>query len=239
MRVVIPMAGEGRRFKEAGYKEPKPLIIIEGKTMIERVIENLLPLASEFIFIAQKDLIVEYRLLSLLSKVLPTTPYEIVSLDYPTEGAACTILKAQHLIDNEEPILIANTDQIVEYNARNFMVMKQMSSDNFVWVFNATDSKWSFVELNKYGEIIRVAEKEPISDLATCGIYYWSSGNKFVYYTRKMIEKNLRINGEFYVAPVYNLAMEGNDYTLPFYVDEMHGLGTPEDLEAYKDFLRL
>ena len=232
MKVLIPMAGEGSRFAKEGYQFPKPLIDVEGKPMIQRVVENL-KFDAEYIFLVRKEHIEAYDgIVDVLTRLSPRT--QIVVVDRLTEGAACTALLAKSLIDSEDDLLIANSDQLIEYSPHNFESLKRLTSvDSMVYVFNAVHPKWSFVKVGSDGFVNDVAEKKPISDIATCGIYWYRRGSDYVKYAERMIEKGVRVNNEFYIAPVYNELIADRKTLLPFYVSEMHGIGTPEDLRAY------
>jgi len=157
-------------------------------------------------------------------------------VDDLTEGAACTALLAEEYIDNDESLLIANSDQIIEYESENFVTLKSLTNvDSMVFAFNAVHPKWSFVKTNSRGFVTEVAEKRPISNIATCGIYWYRRGSDFVKYAKQMIEKDIRVNGEFYIAPVYNELIQDGKTLIPFYVHKMWGIGTPEDLKYYLD----
>lgn len=232
MKIVIPMAGEGSRFSKAGYTFPKPLIDVEGKPMIQRVVENL-SFDADFIFLVRKEHLEKYQIERLLN-LITNERCDIVVVDELTEGAACTVLLAKDYINNEEPLLLANSDQLMAYSPLNFRLLTQLTEDtDFIWTFEATNPKWSFAKLNSNGRIIEVAEKKPISNTATCGIYYWAQGSAFVNCAEEMIRRDIRVNGEFYVCPVYNIGIERCRTIYPFFVDKMWGLGTPEDLDTY------
>lgn len=233
MKILIPMAGEGSRFKAEGFQYPKPLIDVNGKPMIQRVVENL-DFNSEYIFLVRKEHLEKYDGLSDTLKIITNNKSRIVVVDSLTDGAACTALLAKELINNDEDLLIANSDQIIDFQVNNFNLMKTLTEvDGIIFTFNAVHPKWSFVRQNSRGYITEVAEKKPISNIATCGIYWFKSGKKFVEYTEKMISKDIRINNEFYVAPVYNEFIEDNKKIIPFYVEKMWGIGTPQDLKYY------
>jgi NDP-sugar pyrophosphorylase family protein len=233
MNILIPMAGEGSRFAKEGYTFPKPLIDVNGKPMIQTVVENL-DFDATYIFLVRKEHLKKYEGLSTTLHTITNGKCEIVEVDGLTEGAACTTLLAKHLIDNDEELLIANSDQIVDYSIENFKLIKNMgSADGLLFTFNAVHPKWSFVKVNSRGVVTELQEKNPISNIATCGIYWYRKGSEYVKYTEQMISKNIRVNGEFYVAPVYNEYIEDSKTLVPFYVDRMHGIGTPEDLNTY------
>lgn len=231
MNVLIPMAGAGSRFQTAGYTFPKPLIEVNGKPMIQVVTDNL-NIDARHIYIVQKSHYEKYSLKHLLNLVSPGC--EIVQVDGVTEGAACTTLLAKQFIDNDEPLLIANSDQFVEWDSNEFMYsMMADEIDGGILTFKATHPKWSFAKLDEKGYVTEVAEKKPISNIATVGIYYWSKGSDYVKYGEQMIEKNLRVNNEFYVCPIYNEAIEDNKKIKTFNIQKMWGLGTPEDLNRF------
>lgn len=233
MKILIPMAGEGSRFAKEGFTFPKPLIDVRGKPMIQKVVENL-DFVSEYIFLVRKKHIQEYTGLVDTLERITNGSYKIVEVDSLTEGAACTALLAKEHINNDEDLLIANSDQFIEYQRQNFISLKQMTNvDAIVWTFNAVHPKWSFVKTNARGYITEVAEKRPISDIATCGIYWYRRGSDFVKYAEQMIEKDVRVNNEFYIAPVYNELIQDKKSLIPFYVHKMWGLGTPEDLRNF------
>jgi NDP-sugar pyrophosphorylase family protein len=233
MKILIPMAGEGSRFAKENYTFPKPLIDVEGKPMIQAVVENL-DFDATYIFMVRKEHLKKYSGLKTTLERITNGKCEIVEVDGLTEGAACTVLLAKHLINNDEELLIANSDQIVNYSSENFKLLKSLTSvDGIIFSFNALHPKWSFVKVNSRGIITELQEKNPISNIATCGIYWYRKGSEFVKYTEQMISKNVRVNNEFYVAPVYNEYISDGKTLIPFYVDEMWGIGTPEDLNAY------
>ena len=231
LTIVIPCAGAGSRFEKMGYSKPKPLIDVNGKPMIQVVIENL-SIRANYVYLVQKKFADEFKLL-----VNAITPGHctVIELDGITEGAACTILKAKEYIDNDNPILIVNSDQFVEWDVKDFM--NQMISDKTldagISTFIDTQEKWSFVKLDEQEHVVQVAEKQPISDIATTGIYYWKHGLDFCKFAQQMIDKNIRVNGEFYVCPVFNEAIADGKVIKTSMVDKMWGLGTPEDLEIY------
>lgn len=229
--ILIPMAGAGSRFSSAGYTFPKPLIEVNNKPMIQVVIENL-NIKANFIYIVQKEHYEKYNLKYLLNLITPNC--EIVQVDGITEGAACTTLLAKEYINNNKHLLISNSDQFVEWDSNSFYY--SMTNDNLdggMLTFKATHPKWSFAKLNENGYITEIAEKKPISDIATVGIYYWNKGSDYVKYAEQMIEKNIRVNNEFYVAPVYNEAISDGFKFKPYNIEKMWGLGTPEDLKNY------
>ncbi len=231
MNVLIPMAGAGSRFSAAGYTFPKPLIDVRNKPMIQTVVDNL-NIDARHIFIVQKEHYVKYNLKETLERISPDC--KIVQIDELTEGAACTTLLAKEYINDDEPLLIANSDQYVEWDSNEFMYsMVGDGVDGGMLTFYSTHPKWSYAGLDEKGFVTTVVEKKPISDKATVGIYFWRRGKDYVKYTEQMIDKDLRVNGEFYVAPVYNEAISDGMKFKIFNTPKMWGLGTPEDLNYF------
>ena len=231
MNVLIPMAGAGSRFAQAGYTFPKPLIEVHGKPMIQVVVENL-NIDAHYIYIVQKEHYDKYNLKQLLNLITPDC--DIIQVDGITEGAACTTLLAKELIDNDRPLLISNSDQFVEWNSNEALYAFTADGiDGGLVTFTATHPKWSFAKLDDNGFVSEVAEKSPISNIATVGIYFWKKGSDYVKYANRMIAKNIRVNNEFYVAPVFNEAIADGKKFRVKHIDGMWGLGTPEDLNYY------
>jgi HAD superfamily hydrolase (TIGR01509 family) len=231
LNVLIPMAGAGSRFAQAGYTFPKPLIEVRGKPMIQVVVENL-NIQANYIFLVQREHYEKYNLKYLLNLIAPNC--KIVQVDGITEGAACTTLLAKEFIDNDQPLVMANSDQYVEWDSNNVMYSFQADGiDGGILSFKATHPKWSYAKLDENGFVSEVAEKKPISDNATVGVYYWKKGSDYVKYAEQMIEKNIRTNNEFYVAPVFNEAIGDGKKIRIKEISKMWGIGTPEDLNYF------
>jgi NDP-sugar pyrophosphorylase family protein len=234
--IVIPMAGYGSRFTKAGFHLPKPLIDVNGQPMIRRVIENLKPaLPHRFIFLALEEHLQKYN----LSRLLPEwagSQTVCVPVRQVTEGAACTVLLAREFLRPDHDMMIANSDQLVDVSCTEYITWsRQENVDGSILVFEDNDLKWSYARVNPAGEIVEVAEKKAISSLATVGIYYFRSGQHFVKAADQMISKNIRVNNEFYVCPVYNEMIQKKQRLMPWKIAKsaMHGIGTPEDLAIY------
>lgn len=234
--VAIPMAGAGSRFAKVGYDKPKPFIDVQSRPMIGHVLDNLDVPKARYVLIAQQDhLDAERALADTLRREYNVSFVPISGL---TEGAACTVLRARALIADDAPLLIANSDQLVDFDAGDFIRdCRQRGLDGSILAFRdeARDPKWSFARLDRNGLVAEVREKEPVSDLATAGIYLFMRGRTFLDAAIDMIARNERVNGEFYVGPVYNDAIAAGAriglYEVP--AGAMHGLGTPEDLDLY------
>lgn len=234
LNVLIPMAGLGSRFSDAGYTFPKPLIEFLGKPMIQHVVENL-QIDARYIFLVNKEHSQTYRLVQMLKSLQPSAL--IVEVDGLTEGAACTALLARDLINSDKPLLIANSDQLIRWKVSETMFgFNDPEVDAGILTFQSSHPKWSFVKLGSDGYVTEVAEKNPISTHATVGIYFWQRGADFVESAEAMIREGDRVNGEFYIAPAFNYAIRKGLKVVAAPVKEMWGVGTPEDLN---EFLRL
>jgi NDP-sugar pyrophosphorylase family protein len=239
LNVVIPMAGRGTRFADAGYDIPKPLLPIHGTPMIEVVVRNLTPRQpARFVFVCRAEHEAEYGFVPALREIAPRC--EIVTVDSVTEGAACTVLLAEGAVDPAAPLIIANSDQWVDHDVDEHLTqLRHDGLDGLIMTMTADDPKWSFVELD--GDLVtNVVEKEVVSTEATVGIYTFTRASDYFDGARAMIAADKRVNGEFYVAPVYNeLIATGARIGIDnIGVDGggMYGLGTPSD---YETFLRL
>jgi HAD superfamily hydrolase (TIGR01509 family) len=230
VNIVVPMSGLGSRFTAAGYVLPKPLIDVAGKPMIEWIVSNL-PIDCRFIFIVQKEHYEHFALGTLLNAIAPGCV--IIPIDGQTEGACCTVLKAKEYIDNDDHLIIANSDQYVDWDVCSFMwsMISNERCDAQILTFRDTNPKWSFAKVGDNGWVSEVAEKRVISDLATVGIYAMRKGSEWCKFAEQMIAKNIRVNNEFYVAPVFNEYIGAGKKVKTFDCNRMYGMGTPGDLE--------
>ena len=232
LTVVVPMAGIGSRFSKAGFTLPKPLIDVDGRTMIRAVVDSL-NVQAKYIFIVLKEHVQNFNIDKIVREIVPTC--EVVVVEEVTEGAVATILTAKQFINNDNPILIVNSDNIILWDPVDFFTeVENTYLDGSIVYFEDDNPKWSFITIQD-NLITKVAEKQVISNFATSGIYYWKKGSDFVKYAEDMINNNIRVNNEFYVAPVYNLAIGDGKKIGPYQIDkeEMWGVGTPEDLNFY------
>tara|TARA_R100000008_G_C3581021_1_gene168523 strand:+ start:1573 stop:2313 length:741 start_codon:yes stop_codon:yes gene_type:complete len=231
--IVVPMAGRGSRFTENGYTDSKPFIDVNGKPMIQRVIENLnieFDEDYEFVIICLREDYDKYDF-NIFDDIIGHSSWDVVCLQDVTEGAAQTILMAEQYIDNDIPMLSFNTDQMIDYNVKTWDKFSQY--DGGIPCFWGDSTDWSYAKCDEEGFVQEVAEKKVISNDATAGYYYWTKGSDYVKYAKQMIEENSRTNGEFYVAPVYNWAVRDGKKILISQVDKVYELGTPEYLESF------
>lgn len=236
INIVIPMAGLGSRFVAAGYEKPKPFIDVAGVPMVVRVLENLRCLNANFILIGRTEHL--EREATLVAQIQQQYQATFVEVDELTEGTACTVLLARNLINSAHPLLIANSDQLIDVNIKDFIddcMSRKLDGSILTFVDHELNPKWSFAKINESGLVTEVKEKEVISEYATVGIYLFSSGADFCAAADAMISANDRVNNEFYTCPVYNYLIEKGKNIGIFNIlhSEMHGLGTPGDLESY------
>jgi HAD superfamily hydrolase (TIGR01509 family) len=236
MNVLIPMAGAGSRFASAGYTFPKPLIEVNGKPMIQVVVDNL-NIEAKYTFIVQEEHYEKYNLKYLLNLIAPGC--NIVQVNGITEGAACTTLLAKEYINNDEPLLIANSDQFLEWNSNECLYAFNADGiDAGIVTFKNTHPKWSYARVGEDGFVAEVAEKKPISNDATVGVYFWKHGSDYVRCAEQMIAKDIRVNNEFYVCPVFNEAIQEGKKVRIKEIQRMWGIGTPEDLDYFLENFR-
>ena len=240
INIVIPMAGAGKRFKDAGFIKPKPFIDVAGIPMIVRVLDNLNIKNARFILIAQSSHLEQEReLVNYIENNYPAIFIEVKGL---TEGTACTILRSCKLINNEIPLLIANSDQIVDIDIQDFVddcKNRNLDGSMLTFIEKSKDPKWSYASIGKNQLVTEVREKVAISEFATVGIYLYRKGSEFVNSSIEMILTQDRVNNEFYTCPAYNyLIKEGAKVGLyNINVTSMHGIGTPHDLSNYLTLL--
>jgi len=236
VQFVIPMAGLGSRFSKAGYEKPKPFIDVIGKPMISRVIENLYVRKSKFVLIARGEHLTAEP--DAAAEIEGRGDIRFLPIERLTEGATCTVLSARKALDPDQPIVVANCDQIVDFDCTAFVNdALDRDLDGSILVFRDVhrDPKWSFAKVDIEGFVTEVKEKVAISDLATVGIYYFKSAQVFYNAALDMISMNDRVNNEFYVCPLYNYMIAEGQKVGVYEIEQsaMHGIGTPDDLQTY------
>ena len=230
------MAGQGSRFIKAGYKTPKPFIDIRGTTLIELVLKNLIINDAQYLLLARSEhLDAESKT---VKRIKDNFNVKFIPVDKLTEGAACTVLHAHKLINNDTPLLLANSDQYIEADIGDYINdcnHRNLDGSILTFIDSDRDPKWSFARINSEKLVEEVKEKEPISEFATTGLYYFSKGKFFVEAAIDMIVANDRVNGEFYTCPTYNYCIASGQRIGIYNINanNMHGLGTPDDLNSF------
>jgi dTDP-glucose pyrophosphorylase len=234
MNILIPMAGLGSRFPREKFKKTKPLIEINSVPMIIRSVESL-DLKGNYLFVIRKD---EFssELKSIIKNIQKNT--DVIEIDYQTSGPASTALLFSERINSNEELVIANCDQIMQWNSKNFL-HNARQYDGAIVTYHATTNKNSYARLNKFGEVIEIKEKEVISTTSLNGIHYWKRGSDFVNSANKMILVNDKAkNGEYYIGPSYNYMIKDGLTVGIFHIpNEMHhAVGDPEDLIKFINY---
>jgi NDP-sugar pyrophosphorylase family protein len=248
MNIVIPMVGMGKRFSDAGFVEPKPLIKVNGKEIVRWSIESL-NLDGKYIFITRKYENKDFniQLEKVIKRCIPDSL--IISIDYLTEGATQSVLLAEQFINNKENLIVTNCDQFLtwDYDKSNFLeLIKNNEIDGCVTTYNHISKEniiigdktpYSFIKIDENNKAIKLSEKIAISKNMLNGIHYWKNGNDFVRSANNMINKNIRYNNEFYVSLTYNELIEENKVIKHYHMSDgsFMSLGTPEDIKIFMD----
>ncbi len=237
LNILIPMGGH-TQFDNQEFQYPKPLIEINGKPLIERVVQCLDQIKHQkrFIFVVSKNDCQLYHLDNVL-RLITENNCVIIELERSTRGAACSALMAIDYIDNDEPLIISNSDHIIDYDLDLILTQfLQRKIDAGTICFESVHPKWSFVRLDENDKIVETAEKRPLSRNAIAGFYYFRKGSDFVQAAMKMIQKDVNVNGNYYTAPVINeLVLESKDleiFTIPS--DAYHNFYSPHKIKEYE-----
>ncbi len=233
MNIIIPMAGAGKRFSDVGYTIPKPFIPVNGKPMVQSVVENL-NINGKHIFIIQKQHSVGGSLQTFLNTISPNCI--IIEIDELTEGPACTALLAENYVD-DSPLIIVNCDQMIhDFDVNKLVEFSNINNaDGVLGAFISTSKKNSYMKLDPQGEVIEVKEKIVISNTATNGLHFWKNGHDFIKSAKEMIMNHEKYNNEYYIAPTYNYLVKTGKKILPYFYNLHFPIGTPEDLKKYKE----
>lgn len=238
MNILIPIGGKGLRFKDNGHIIPKPLIEVDGEPMVKKVIDNI-KVGGNFIYVVRESHVNNYRIDDILNDIKSG---EVFVLKGDNEGQAQTCLLAESSIDNDSPLFIVNCDNYFIWDHKEFqLTIDDEAVDGAVFTFKDPENKshWCFAELGEGDEVLRLVEKDPISDVALAGGFYWRKGSDFVKYAKKMIEKNTRaLNGEFYLGAVYNEAIQDNKRIIRHHIPDMRCMGTPEELDSFNKWIK-
>lgn len=231
MNILIPMAGLGSRFPSHTYPMPKPLIEVNGEPMISKAIKSL-NLDGNYFFVIAKN-----QFTSLVEETITAIKpnSKFIEIDYITEGPANSALLFRDQINSDEELVIANCDQIMEWNSENFLHNVRLY-DGAVVTYHTDTDKNSYARLDKNGLVVEIREKEVISNVSLNGIHYWKKGSHFVNSADKMMELQDRApNGEFYIGPTYNhmirQGLKVGIYHIPN--EQHHPVGIPDDLKKY------
>lgn len=237
MNILIPMGGKGLRFRNSGMSIPKPLIDIDGTTMINRVIDSI-QMKGHFIYVHRQDYADNY----LIDRVIDQKQEgEHFYLEQDNEGQTQTCLLAESAIDNDTPLFIVNCDNYLVWDQSVFNGLlddENVDGAAFTFIDPQKRSHWCFAELDSDGNVSNLVEKQPISEIALAGGFYWRKGSDFVKYAKQLIEEDERAkNGEFYLGAVFNLAIKDGKTISNYKVDDMQSLGTPEEVLLFQEWM--
>lgn len=237
INLVIPAAGRGSRFSSV-TNVPKPFMDINGKIMIERAISSIMGDYCEpfHVYVCLHKDHINYE--NYLEDFKKKYNFYLTYIDYTTSGQAETVNILLKKIDNEYPVLIANCDQIVEWDINSFISFCFLNNlDGCIPVFSSKLDKWSYVEVDNDSIVVRTAEKKVISNHATVGLYYWKNKNLCINSIEEMKINNDMTNNEYYVCPAYNYLIKNGGKIMTWSDIVMHGVGTPDDLKSYMEFI--
>lgn len=234
MNILIPMAGEGSRFKEVGIDIPKPLIVVDGKTLIEHAIESL-DMQGHYIFITKKYDNEEYNknLTKIFNDLVPSfTEIQVYGKQYGTSYSA---LHAKDYINNNDELIITNCDQILDWDSKDFLNACRSNGDGSILLHESESHKHSYA-LIQDGRVTKLAEKNPISNSALVGLHYWKAGKDFVSSAERLISDSLSSGKESYISLTYNYLINDDKIIVPYFIDQNQyiSLGTPRDIEIYE-----
>ena len=241
MQLVIPMAGVGKRFAQAGYTKIKPLIPIFGTPMIKLVLNNLMPLETEFekvILVINNEIEKDKEFKHLLNSVNQNIDVKVLS--NTSEGPADSVYQARKFMNIDKPLTVANCDQYLKINMNKFYEKCSYSKlDGLIITMQDRNTKWSYVKINPINRrAISVVEKKIISRYATVGVYGFKKAHDFLLATEEAFRKNERVNNEYYVGPVYNHMISKRKkvgvYNVGKLGSKFFGIGTPEDLDFFE-----
>lgn len=241
MIIVIPMAGNGKRFSSAGYTVPKYMIEAKRKTLFEYSLLSLpFDLASKIVFIALKEHKEKYNLKNFIFNKINelNIQAEVITifLDKTTRGQAETVLKAEKHIEPEKDLIIYNIDTyFLSKKLRETILNKNLKKDGVLSAFylEKPDDKWSFAQIDESSKIIKTTEKIPVSNYALTGMYHFSKASDFLETAKYYINNDIRCKNEFYVAPMYNNLIQKDKKFVLDIVDTFIPLGTPEDVKLF------
>jgi NDP-sugar pyrophosphorylase family protein len=242
MKVIIPMAGLGDRFILKGYKDPKPLIKVNNKRIIEYILE-MFPNEDDYIFICNGEHIDNTNMSDILKSLKPNC--KIVTIDKHKKGPVFTVKSIFNLINDDDEIIISYCDNPYIWNIKDFKTyIKENNLDGCILTHTGfhphtlSNTKMAFIKENN-GIVNEIKEKEcytdnPMDEHASTGVYYFKKGKFVKNYFNKLIDLDLNYNGEYYVTLVYNLLIKDNLKVGYYDTDFVTVFGTPEEVENFE-----
>lgn len=233
LNILVPMAGDGSRFKETGnYSLPKPYLLLQKEFPMFLAATKNLPKDARYIFVVRDD---QYSAADYEKYFKDNfNNYEIVVQIGKLDGSVLTTLVAKDLINNDSPLLIADSDQysLVDFN-EFFALVDRSRADGGILTFTSDSPEFSYIKADKHGYIEQIKEKQVISNDASSGLYYWSKGRDYIKYAEDVLKKDIRIKSEFYVSTVYKEALSDNKKFIFKRLNRYFSFGTPNSLNKF------
>jgi len=235
LKILVPLAGPSDLFTNAGFVYPKPLIEINGITMIQLVIDRIKAVSQphQIIFILKHEDVQKYHLDNTLKLLAPGC--DIVKLKNETKGALCSILMAIDKIDKDDSLLILNGDQIIDIDFETInQYWTEQAADAGVVTFTSVHPRWSFAKIEG-GEVVQTAEKNPISNNAIAGYYYFKNAGTFLECAAQCILNDVQLDGRFFISPVINeyVLKQKKVLNYPIEKDTYHSFYSPQMINEY------
>lgn len=240
MKIIIPMAGHSRRFKEAGYTTLKPFIMIDGKPMIQRVCEMFSPM-DEFIFVCNREHLEEKGYVDILEGIVHK--YHIVRIEPHELGPVYSALQAGELMGEDEPFILSYCDFTMQWNYRHFL-RKAAQYDGAMAVFKGFHpaslggTYYAYLRANEVMEMVELREKQSftenrMNEFASTGVYYIEDWKTYRHYANDLLSKKKAVGSEYYCSLIYNPMVQDGKRVCLVEVDKFICWGTPGDLEEY------
>lgn len=236
MKIIVPMAGKGTRFMSSGHNVPKPLITVSGRPMFHWALDSIKDINYSSIYFT---ILAEHEDKFHVSKLIPDglKSHKLKFVDKTPEGQLMSVMAHAEQLDTEEDILIISSDTLVISRFGNDIALNRGLCDGIISVANLPGDMWSFAKTDEVGRVVEVAEKKRISDNASTGMYYFSRGSNFIKYAKNVLASKTKVNGEYYVIPVYQEYINANDKIIVSQAESMWDMGNPISLEHFlKDY---
>lgn len=235
LKIIVPLAGPSDLFTNSGFVYPKPLIEINGITMIQLVIDRIKPITQphQIIFIVKHEDVKKYHIDNTLRLLAPGC--DIVKLKNETKGALCSILMAIDKIDRNDSLLILNGDQVIDTDFETiYKHWENNTAEVGIVTFNSVHPRWSYAKIED-GQVMQTAEKNPISNNAIAGYYYFNNAGLFFDCATQCILNDVQLDGRFFISPVINEFVLRHKKVLNFAIDkeDYHSFYSPQMINEY------
>ncbi len=235
--IIIPMAGEGKRFKIDGIAKPKYMITVKGKTLFEWSMGSLpIDISKKIIFVCLEEHEKKYNVSKFIKDKIQFHKYEIVLIKQTTGGQVETVLKTKELVEQNDTLVIYNIDTyfISSRLKSKLLTMKNRKIDGLLGCFESNNPNLSYVKCDENEKVNQVKEKEQISNYASTGLYVFSNAKEFFDASEEMVKNGIKVKGEFYVSEIYNMLLKSNKKFEIDVAEEFFALGTPDDVKKFE-----